>query len=408
MARRTVAPQLADITQDIAGEIPVSVVLGWATGEKTAKRHKKMLAPYTVQATVVSSDSAGLSKLSQKRRLLEVMKLVSDPKEVIYAYGTHIGGKAIGTWAADNTEMLYPADISVADVVGQMMAAQQELRSLPVKVGLCIHHGEFIHIGGGLFGKDADMVEAIAERYTEGGDILLTSQAHTRVSPALQQSAVKLFIDKLRIPTYKLTNHTPISHKGKSTDTRYPLPFSEDFFRLLTQFDKLKPQVIKSVYLRYAKEKVVVLIKIHHRLHRFLLDQFAHWILANAVFQTDASAYGMERIKSNGSLGIFVTDDIQNACSFAKNLHRKLGENGYRASIGIARGEVLIFPMSDGAKDIAGNPVNVASKLAEDGDTEDNIWIESSAMPRTKKLAGEPFTTTISHVQLQGIVIRPH
>ena len=31
-------------------------------------------------------------------------------KEVIYSYGRAIGGKAVGTWFADNTEMIYSED----------------------------------------------------------------------------------------------------------------------------------------------------------------------------------------------------------------------------------------------------------------------------------------------------------
>jgi hypothetical protein len=95
MARRTIAPALADIAQDIAGEIPLPVVLQWEAGSKTAAIHRSILEDYSIQGTVVCSDSAGLSRLTQQRTLLEVMKLVHDPKEVVYGYGSSIGGKDI-------------------------------------------------------------------------------------------------------------------------------------------------------------------------------------------------------------------------------------------------------------------------------------------------------------------------
>ena len=60
---------------------------------------------------------------------------------------------------------------------------------------------------------------------------------------------------------------------------------------------------------------------------------------------------------------------------------------------------------TDGGRDIAGNPVNIASKLAEDSGL-GGVLVESSVLtePLAAQLAAsaEPFRLTISRVELTG------
>ena len=100
MPRHLVHPSLADLPQDFAGSIPVDLVRNWVESDKTAHHHQRLLQPFMVTGTIVSSDSAGLSKISQERSLLEVTQLVSQPKEIIYSYGKakhlHHGTTGVG------------------------------------------------------------------------------------------------------------------------------------------------------------------------------------------------------------------------------------------------------------------------------------------------------------------------
>jgi class 3 adenylate cyclase len=402
MPRRTIATQLADVRQDIAGEIPLSVILQWFTSDRTSKLHQQILDPFIVTGTVVCSDSAGLSKLSQQRTLLEVMKLVHDPKEIIYGYGSHLGGTPIGIWAADNTEMFYPENIPVTDVAEHMIAAQIDNQQNLVQVGMGIHYGQFINIGGGLFGREADLIEEFAEDYTQGGDVALTRAAHTKLTQKLKTTSIKTFIEDLNLHAYKLPTTTKPVAVAKSKHSQYPIPFSVDFFNLLSRMSVTATDADYKFCQQFAKLSVVLLIKVKHPNKRFLLDQFAHWVLANAIIEKEVITHKLEQIKSNGSLGIFLNDDPESAINCARQIKSVLNSHHYEVSCGIAYGEVYVFSLPTGGKDIAGNPVNIASKLAEDVNTDGSIWIDQSVKLRKAPSQATAFTTPVSHITLSG------
>src|SRR4051812_50175659 len=126
---------LADLRQDIAGTIPAHLVLGWNEREKSPERHAELLAPYRIRGTIVSTDSAGLSKLSQRYALPQVMKLVSEPKEVIHAHGKAIGGEAGGAWGADHSQGFYGEAIGPAARVSPMLGGPRRDRAPGAPVG---------------------------------------------------------------------------------------------------------------------------------------------------------------------------------------------------------------------------------------------------------------------------------
>lgn len=182
MARRLITPSLADVTQDIAGAIPIDLIKKWTGKKKDGSLHTEILNEFVVEGTVVSSDSSGLSKLSKSMELIELMKLVSFPKDIIFEEGTKIGGTPIGIWAADNTEMFYPKSVSADTILKSMQKVQERLKDYQLKIGMAIHYGEFMQIGGGLFNKNADMVEELAENKAEGGEILMTKDFKNKLN----------------------------------------------------------------------------------------------------------------------------------------------------------------------------------------------------------------------------------
>src|SRR5712671_4548448 len=99
-----VIPALSDLTQDIAGPVPVRLLHDWAEGDQDMSEAQALLSSIQIQGTVVSSDTSGLSRMTQAMDLLDVLSVISQPKEIIHALGREIGGRAIGTWVADNTE----------------------------------------------------------------------------------------------------------------------------------------------------------------------------------------------------------------------------------------------------------------------------------------------------------------
>jgi class 3 adenylate cyclase len=64
---------------------------------------------------------------------------------------------------------------------------------------------------------------------------------------------------------------------------------------------------------------------------------------------------------------------------------------------------VLLFEAPDGSRTIAGHPVNVASKIAEDAGLSGRIGVTTRAAAQLGAAqAGEPFQVTVSGVLLTG------
>ncbi len=105
---------LFDITQDIVGGLPIKLLKQWLASGQSQHDARSILAPYEVKGYSVSSDSAGLTKLSMQTGLLEILAIIDQPKEIVYETGTAVGGQGVGIWAADNTQMLYPTSVAPA------------------------------------------------------------------------------------------------------------------------------------------------------------------------------------------------------------------------------------------------------------------------------------------------------
>jgi class 3 adenylate cyclase len=406
MAKRFIAPSLADLRQDIAGPIPLDLIQAWMQSPQDSRAENDILSGCRRQGTIVSTDSAGLTKLGRERPLLEVMKLVSEPKEIVHAYGTAIGGRAVGVWAADNTEMFYEDGIHPREILEHLIAAQHEIAGLTVRIGAGVHTGEFLEIGGGVFGPEADMVELLAEDFTEGGEIAVSSAVKQQTEDYFGAGFAEKALPEMRAYRLDYSNIKPRAIKG--SNFKYPFPFNEDFFHFLRQYDGLTASETQRILSTYARDSVVVLLKVHHAPSELILGQLTQWVLANAVIKDLAQQDDVVTIKTNGSLGIFLTSDPARALEFASDLKTGLVSNGYDYNIGIARGEVLVFPMGEGDanKEIAGEPVNIASKISEDIQEHRAIYIDKSVAGEMEQIPGaEPFRLALSHVELTGVKV---
>lgn len=401
MANRFINPSLADISQDIAGIIPVDLIKKWENSKKSAKSHSQLLEPFIKKGFALSSDSAGLSRLTASKSLLEVLKLVSQPKEIIYSYCKKIGGQAIGVWAADNTQVFFPEEIDTEEILKQIAAAQSDIQNLSVQVGMGLHFGEFIDIGGGLFGEEADFIEEVAENHTSAGEIVLSQKIIDR----LPKSYKKLITEApdLSIPGIFRLNLQKFKARGeKDPDIYYPTPFPQDFYDGIRASDESEAA---KVYAKYQQEKIVILVKIKHTSDKLILNILTKWTLANTILKRLTLVDGVTEVKSNGALGIFVADSVDQAIEFSNDTRDTLKENGYDVTIGLSKGEILLFPMPGGYQEIAGGPVNIASKLAEDFGEKYSILIHDSLDLNQVKLKKQEFTTTISRVELKGVKI---
>lgn len=94
--------------------------------------------------------------------------------------------------------------------------------------------------------------------------------------------------------------------------------------------------------------------------------------------------HGGTEIKTGGPIGIYTFPDAAAATAFAQAFRQAFAEQGVATRIGIDVGPVLIFDLGHGSRDIAGSPVNVASKLAQDCGEFGKIYLSEEATRRAR------------------------
>jgi hypothetical protein len=411
-----VIPALADLTQDIAGPLPVELLQSWAAGSQSPTDAERLLDGYRIEGTVVASDTSGLSRLTEERDLLDVLSLVSAPKQVVHALGVEVGGRPIGVWIADNTEMYYPSSVSAPLVVDAMAEAQARIASdLPIRIGLCVHRGAFYEVGGGLYGGDAEAVEFLAEDFAGPGEILVTQAvADVLASAGTGTTALSPRTDLKDVyPPGVFTVTAPRRMPDlRGTNTAYPHPYPAEFFALLGGLRQAESAdlVRQRIYDTYLREQTVVFVsRVHEResTHTLqtLLDEFVSNALVETIVKVEMQAG--EHVAGLGSgLAILTFDTPASALDFAQAVRSEFAKNGVPVKLGIDCGPVLLFANRTGPSGLAGDPVNTASKLSEDTGAEGKIRITSRAASQMTLPAGaEPFDITVSRIRLDGFAI---
>lgn len=422
MALPRIIPALADLTQDMAGPVPVSLLYDWAAGEQDDNRADLLLEPFRINGTVVSSDTSGLSKLTKEKDLLEVLALISEPKQILHAVGVELGGRPVGTWVADNTQIFYPPTVESRVIVSGMTEAEQRITcELQIGVGMCIHRGVFYELGGALYGSDAHVVESIAEHHAGSGEILVTKAVRDACPDAFVFRA-RTDLDGHAADGVFSVSHAPRMRHIEASNRLYPHPWPQDFFdrlvRLKTSEDK--ELLRREIYDTYLQRLVVVFISRDRgatmaRTSTALLDD----LVANVLF--DALVTGLDVARGHvagldaarrhvaglgGGLGILTFEGAPEALDAAEALRRRFAANSLPIKIGIASGPVLYFPNPRGPSGIAGNPVNVASKISEDAGVAGRINIAGDvAAQLPPQGTAAPFEITVGGVVLHGVSV---
>lgn len=399
MEIKNITPALANLNQDIAGPIPIELVKHWLHSGRTDADHERILEPYKRVGTIVSSDAAGLSKLSAGRPLIEVMKLVCQPKEIIYARGTAIGGKTIGIWAADNTQMFYDQSIDPNDVVLQMISAQRDIENVTVNVGIGIHSGTAYEISGGLYGVATEMIEEFTENESEGGEVIISPRIHAKLKDSLNRIA--LTRGSMYVLDYA---NCPFSEK-RSYDVFYPAPFDRAFHVALRHLDLNDQDQIAALHRERVIETSIVLFRSFDQAQSRLLDSFTLNVAANAVIHDVCRKFEGQMVKSTGTLAIISCEKEEEGVELAVALMQAAKENGMVANVGISRGETLLFDLGGGVSDLAGGPVNIASKLAEDTNERGKMFFEGVVAEHAKRHGfTNAFDIMKSGVSIRGVM----
>jgi len=412
MALPRIIPALADLTQDIAGPLPLELLHAWASGDQNAAEAGHLLDAYRITGTVVASDTSGLSRLTEERDLLDVLALVSAPKQIVHGVGVAVGGRPIGVWTADNTEMFYPATVAAGLVVDAMAEAQTRIAAGgPLRIGMCIHRGEFFEVGGGLYSRDAEIVEHLAEDHAGPGEVLLTRAITDQLGDAHASSFTpRTELAGIFAPgVFALSAPRGLPDISPREDP-YPHPFTQEFFGLLSGLRHADDPSLarKRIYDAYLRERVVVFLakateqESPDALQR-LLDGFVSTALMETVLKVGMRA-GDHVAGLGGGLAILTFDTPRESLDFAQAVRVRFAENGVVVKIGIDRGPVLVFAGQHGHGGISGDPVNIASKLSEDSGAVGKIRISARAMLGMSVPAdAQPFAVTISRIALTGV-----
>jgi class 3 adenylate cyclase len=362
-------PGFFDLPADAGRDLPLDIIAAWTRSSQTEDAARELLAPASLRGIVVASDASGLTRLTQERSLIEILSMVSRPKELIHAYGKAIGGMPLGVWAADNTLMYYPEGVAPDHVVGMLLALQDRVRSeCEIGIGLCAHRGVFYELGKGVYGPDADRVEAIAEDFTEAGELVVTGELLQTLGTAPAFRVTDR--EDLRAAFGEVHRVTAGTRLGgiEASDFRYPLPFTDEFYGGLTEYQRTRRT---SLVPRPAYREVAVVVVVREREDRdqpevATLNDLALSAAVKRLGQALLEASAGLEIKTTNEVSIYLFDDPRQGVTFCRGLRDSLRAQGIELRIGMDVGRVLVFELGPGLRDLAGSPVNIASKLAQD------------------------------------------
>jgi class 3 adenylate cyclase len=404
------SPGLFDLPQDITGGLPLQVIGQWVDSEQDQTTAQLLLEPHKVTGYSVSSDTAGLTRLTGEMGLLEILAIINQPKEIIYKMGMAIGGRALGVWAADNTQMFYPRSVSAATILSSLLTAQDVInRDCHVKIGLGAHFGEFYSLSGGLYGAEADAIEELTENETEGGEIVITEKLRAQLPDDHEFTLVQRDDASPSLGAVFRVLDGPRAAWGAealAAEGRYPIPYSDSFYDALVAYQRRLNDA--SYGRRLAEEhlqnKVVTLIERESLAAESNEVALCYNLSLSALLKDTgmrllAETPGVE-VKVTGPLGIYIFDDAGAALAFAQAFRRALSQEGLACRIGIDAGPVLVFDLATGGSDIAGMAVNMASKMAQDKGQMGKLYLSVAVKERIEEGSFTELRYTVSGVEV--------
>jgi class 3 adenylate cyclase len=279
-------------------------------------------------------------------------------------------------------------------------------KSCQIRIGLGAHYGEFYALSGGLYGFEADAIEEVAENDTEGGEIVISQAIYDRLPPQHGFKVEPRADLNSPIGTmYRVLDGARLADL-RPLDRRYPIPYSESFYADLVAYESRLDDhdFAQRLAEKYLQKKVVVLIdRENTQAEAREVSVFSR--LSSSALMKDIGlrllpAGGAAEIKVVGSLGIYVFDDAPAAVGFARTFRVELAQHDIACRIGIDVGAVLIFDLPVGGKDIAGNPVNVASKMAQDKGVFGKVYLSAEVKDRVDASGYRNVSYVVSGVEM--------
>ncbi len=109
-----------------------------------------------------------------------------------------------------------------------------------------------------------------------------------------------------------------------------------------------------------------------------MLNNLALWALIEDLGLKRLPRSHAREVKVSGPLGIYALDGPSAAVTFAQSFRAELARYEITCRIGVDAGPVVLFDLSAGVGDIAGNPVNIASKMAQDKGKPGKLYLSST------------------------------
>lgn len=398
-------PGFFDLPQRAGETLPLELIAEWTRGEQSRERARALLAPGTIHGTLVVTDASGLTRLTRERPLIDILAMLAQAKELFYAYGRAIGGRSIGVWAADNTQMFYDASISVARVVAMMNTVMKHVAAeCEVGMGMAAHCGEFFELGDAVYGPDADLVETVGEEHTTSGEMVITDVLLNALENADDVSVEQRGDLAPEFGAVHRITAAPTLDGLDLSDIAYPAPFSSGFSEGLARYSRTRRE---SMMPRQPYQELAVVLIMREREvpdipEVAVLNNLSLTAATRRIGATLLVGKG-EEIKCSGLLSIYTFAECVDAIAFARAFREALAAQGIQCRIGMDVGPVLVFDLTEGSRDIAGSPVNIASKLAEDVGEYGKIQMTDAVAKRAGARRERPtLQFTVSGVDLRA------
>ncbi|MEV0347712.1 adenylate/guanylate cyclase domain-containing protein [Nonomuraea sp. NPDC050680] len=383
-------PGTFDTERRSAAGLPLALIEQWRDTGQSHEDARRLLGRYATRGYSVVSDSAGLTKLSQRLGLLEVLALIDRPKRILHARARAIGGEAVGVWAADNAQMFHPESADAGVLLSALLKVQDEIeRSCRVRIGIGAHFGSFYGLAGGLYGPEADAIEDIAENHTEGGELAVTGAVVDRLPPG--HSFVlrrKDGPESLVGAVYHVLDGPRPDDARPVEDLRYPIPYSAAFYADLLRLERCPEDVELAGRLaaEHLRDRTVVLVERSVAAAETPELGLLRGLALSAVLRETGLVFmparGAVEIKIAGPLALYLFEEAAPAVRFARRLRAGLAEHEIVCRIGVAAGLVLAGETPGGGWDVAGAPVNLASKMAQDLGRPGRVYLSEAVHER--------------------------
>ncbi|WP_433509110.1 adenylate/guanylate cyclase domain-containing protein [Nonomuraea sp. CA-143628] len=346
-----------------------------------------------------------------------MLALIDRPKRILHTHTRAIGGEAVGVWAADNAQMFHPESADAGVLLSALLKVQDEIeRHSRVRIGIGTHYGSFYGLAGGLYGPEADAIEDIAENHTEGGELVVTGAVVDRLPPGHSfvlrrkdgpESLVGVVYQVLDGPrpddVRSADNVRPEEDLRpddvrSAEDLRYPIPYSAAFYGDLLRLERRPEDVelARRLAAEHLQDRTVVLVERSVAPAETPELGLLRGLGLSAVLKETGlrlmPARGAVEIKIAGPLALYLFEEAAPAVRFAQGLRVSLAEHEIVCRIGVAAGPLLAGETPGGGWDVAGAPVNLASKMAQDLGRPGRVYLSEAVHERLSGAGREPLS----------------